>query len=303
MTSIIKTNQLTKKYGQYAAVNQVNFNLNKGEIYGLIGKNGAGKSTLLKMIMGLASQSSGSIEINQKTDSKGLDQQRHLFGFMMEPAFYPYLNAMDNLIYFARLKGIKDKDEIIRVLELVDLDTVKKPFKSYSMGMKQRLALANALVGNPDVIILDEPINGLDPEGIADFRSLILKLNKENNQTFVVSSHILAELSLMATRFGFIDKGVLLKEMSSQELHEQTQKALIIKTDNPLRTLDLLKSEYPNSEINEKDEVIISNFDANGSDVIAKKLIENNLRLFKLQALETTLEEYFFNLIGGHENV
>lgn len=303
MTSIIKTNQLTKKYGQYAAVNQVNFNLNQGEIYGLIGKNGAGKSTLLKMIMGLANQSSGSIEINQKTDSKGLDQQRHLFGFMMEPAFYPYLNAMDNLIYFARLKGIKDKDEIIRVLELVDLDTVKKPFKSYSMGMKQRLALANALVGNPDVIILDEPINGLDPEGIADFRSLILKLNKENNQTFVVSSHILAELSLMATRFGFIDKGVLLKEMSSQELHEQTQKALIIKTDNPLRTLDLLKSEYPNSEINEKDEVIISNFDANGSDVIAKKLIENNLRLFKLQALETTLEEYFFNLIGGHENV
>lgn len=302
MNTIIKTNQLTKKYGQYNAVDNVDFTLNKGEIYGLIGKNGAGKSTLIKMLMGVAHSNEGSIEINGKTSNQDLDKERNNIGFMMEASFYPYLNAFDNLSYFARLKGITDKQEIKRALNLVELDNVKKPFKAFSMGMRQRLALANALVGNPEVIVLDEPINGLDPEGIVEIRNLIMKLNKENNQTFVVSSHILSELSLMATKFGFIEKGVLLKEMSNKELHEQTQKALVIKTDDSAKTLELLKEQYPQITINDKDEVLINEFDTNDVDKIAKKLIENDQKLYKLNPLETTLEEYFIKLIGGVKN-
>lgn len=302
MNTIIKTNQLTKKYGQYNAVDHVDFTLNKGETYGLIGKNGAGKSTLIKMLMGVAHSSEGSIEINGKTSNQDLDKERNNIGFMMKASFYPYLNAFDNLSYFARLKGITDKQEIKRALNLVELDNVKKPFKAFSMGMRQRLALANALVGNPEVIVLDEPINGLDPEGIVEIRNLIMKLNKENNQTFVVSSHILSELSLMATKFGFIEKGVLLKEMSNKELHEQTQKALVIKTDDSARTLELLKEQYPQITINDKDEVLINEFDTNDVDKIAKKLIENDQKLYKLNPLETTLEEYFIKLIGGVKN-
>lgn len=303
MNNVIVSKDLTKKYGNYAANNQVNFTLRDGEIYGLIGKNGAGKSTLIKQLMGLANPTSGSIEINSKSSTSGLNAERHKIGFMMEPTFYPYLDAVQNLKYFAGLKGIHDKSEVDRVLKLVEMDGVKKPFKAYSMGMKQRLALANALLGQPKILILDEPINGLDPEGIADFRKLILQLNKENKQTFVVSSHILSELSLMASRFGFIDKGVLLKEMTSEELHDACRKSLVIKTDDSNKTLSLLTEQFPNAKINSKDEVVIDDFDQNGVDQVAQTLFENNQRLFKLHQTETTLEDYFLDLIGGHHNV
>ncbi len=302
MSVLIKTNQLTKKYKQYAAVNQVDFQLKQGEIFGLIGKNGAGKTTLLKLLMGLANPTSGNIELNQSETSTTLNKQRKQIGFMIEPTFFGYLNARDNLKYSANLKGIRDNSEIDRVLNLVGLGGVKKPFKAYSMGMKQRLALANALVGNPDLIILDEPINGLDPSGIADFRNLILKLNRENNQTFVVSSHILSELALMATRFGFIDQGVLLEEMSSKELHDQRQKALIIKTDDANKTVNLLKANYPNVYVNDVDEVIIPEFENSGIDEIANTIFINQQKLYKLVLEETTLEEYYFNLIGGAQH-
>lgn len=302
MKNVIQSNDLTKKYGNYAAVNKVNFTLRDGEIYGLIGKNGAGKSTYLKMLMGLANPTSGNIEINGHQTQSALNKERHQIGFMMEPAFFPYMTAYNNIKYFARLKGITDKAEIERVLKLTDMYGVKKPFKAYSMGMKQRLALANAMVGNPKIVVLDEPINGLDPEGIADFRKLILRLNKENGQTFIVSSHILSELALMASRFGFIDKGVLLQEMSQEDLHAQCQKSLIVKTDDAQKTLALVQETHPDAQINAKDEVVVNNFENNGIELIAQKLFENNQKLYKLVAQETTLEEYFFNLIGGHDN-
>lgn len=249
--------------------------------------------------MGLTKPTSGNVVINQQESESGLNQERNKIGFMLEPTFFPYLNAVNNLKYFANLKGVKGKEEIDRVLKLVNLDGVKKPVKAYSMGMKQRLALANALVGNPKVILLDEPINGLDPSGIADFRNLILRLSRENKQTFVVSSHILSELALMASTFGIIDNGVLIKEMSSEELHQQTQRTLVIKTDDALKTKSLLLEFYPHIEINNKDEVIIHEFENNGTDKIAEMLFNNNQRLFKLTTQETTLEEFYFNLIGG----
>lgn len=302
MQTIIKTQNLTKKYGNYAANNQVNFTLMDGEIYGLIGKNGAGKSTLIKLLMGLSNRTTGEIEINRQSSKSGLEKERFKIGFMLEPAFFPYLNPRQNLTYFAKLKGIKDQQEIQRVLKLVEMDTVSKPFKAFSMGMKQRLALANALLGDPHILILDEPINGLDPEGIADFRKLIIRLNKENKQTFLVSSHILSELSLMAHRFGFIDKGHLLKEITAEELHQACQHALAIKTNDAQKAYEILKDSHPTVTINEKNELLIKEFEQDKVDDIAQTLFDNGLRISKLCINETTLEDYFLNLIGGNQH-
>lgn len=301
---VIETQDLVKVYGKYAAVNRVSFSLNKGDIYGLIGKNGAGKSTLLKMIMGLTPVNSGEISIDQSQNHLELLKSRHRVGFMMEPGFFGYLSARQNLEYFRLIKGIADKSVVDEALKLVDMDQVKKPFKAYSMGMKQRLAVANALMGRPEIIILDEPINGLDPEGIADFRKLIMSLNKDYGITFVISSHILTELSLMATRFGFIDKGVLLSEMSQQELHEVNQKSLRIKVDNVDLATGLIESvlESKNYQVNDKGEIILFDF-VQSPEVVAKVLVEKGIALYQLSANETTLEEYFLNLVGDHQNV
>lgn len=301
---VIETQDLVKVYGKYAAVNRVSFSLNKGDIYGLIGKNGAGKSTLLKMIMGLTPVNSGEISIDQSQNHLELLKSRHRVGFMMEPGFFGYLSARQNLEYFRLIKGIADKSVVDEALKLVDMDQVKKPFKAYSMGMKQRLAVANALMGRPEIIILDEPINGLDPEGIADFRKLIMSLNKDYGITFVISSHILTELSLMATRFGFIDKGVLLSEMSQQELHEVNQKSLRIKVDNVDLATELIESvlESKNYQVNDKGEIILFDF-VQSPEVVAKVLVEKGIALYQLSANETTLEEYFLNLVGDHQNV
>ncbi len=301
---VIETQDLVKVYGKYAAVNRVSFSLNKGDIYGLIGKNGAGKSTLLKMIMGLTPVNSGEISIDQSQNHLELLKSRHRVGFMMEPGFFGDLSARQNLEYFRLIKGIADKSVVDEALKLVDMDQVKKPFKAYSMGMKQRLAVANALMGRPEIIILDEPINGLDPEGIADFRKLIMSLNKDYGITFVISSHILTELSLMATRFGFIDKGVLLSEMSQQELHEVNQKSLRIKVDNVDLATELIESvlESKNYQVNDKGEIILFDF-VQSPEVVAKVLVEKGIALYQLSANETTLEEYFLNLVGDHQNV
>lgn len=301
---VIETQDLVKVYGKYAAVNRVSFSLNKGDIYGLIGKNGAGKSTLLKMIMGLTPVNSGEISIDQSQNHLELLKSRHRVGFMMEPGFFGYLSARQNLEYFRLIKGIADKSVVDEALKLVDMDQVKKPFKAYSMGMKQRLAVANALMGRPEIIILDEPINGLDPEGIADFRKLIMSLNKDYGITFVISSHILTELSLMATRFGFIDKGVLLSEMSQQELHEVNQKSLRIKVDNVDLATELIESvlESKNYQVNDKGEIILFDF-VQSPEVVAKVLVEKGIALYQLSANETTLEDYFLNLVGDHQNV
>lgn len=301
---VIETQDLVKVYGKYAAVNRVSFSLNKGDIYGLIGKNGAGKSTLLKMIMGLTPVNSGEISIDQSQNHLELLKSRHRVGFMMEPGFFGYLSARQNLEYFRLIKGIADKSVVDEALKLVDMNQVKKPFKAYSMGMKQRLAVANALMGRPEIIILDEPINGLDPEGIADFRKLIMSLNKDYGITFVISSHILTELSLMATRFGFIDKGVLLSEMSQQELHEVNQKSLRIKVDNVDLATELIESvlESKNYQVNDKGEIILFDF-VQSPEVVAKVLVEKGIALYQLSANETTLEDYFLNLVGDHQNV
>ena len=303
MEHVIQTKDITKKYGKATAVDNVSLTLNKGDIYGLIGKNGAGKTTLFKLLMGLAEPTSGSIEFFSDSSTMNANIVRKNIGFMMGSSFYPYLNAHDNLEYLRKVKGISDKNEVIRALKLVDLFGVKKKYGAFSMGMKQRLGIANALMGNPSIIILDEPINGLDPEGINDIRKLIIKLNQEYGITFIVSSHILGELSMMATRFGFIDNGVLIEELTHEQLLDKTTQSLIIKVDDVKKACLVLEQTLNTTSylVTENNEIILSEY-LDQPDVVADALFKNNLRLSKLQINKTTLEDYFLSLIGGKQN-
>ena len=222
--TILQTHELTKKYGDFTALDRVSLTLKQGDIYGLIGRNGAGKTTFFKCMMGLAKPTSGTIAIHGEKNN--LNAARRQMGFMINPAFFPYLNPKENLEYLCRVKGIKTKGEVERLLRLVELDGVKKPFKAFSLGMKHRLGIAGALLGSPSVVVLDEPINGLDPQGIIDMRNVIKNTHEQTGATFIISSHILSELDLVATQFGFIDHGVLLKEITHGDLHEHTETTL-----------------------------------------------------------------------------
>jgi len=262
METVLQTKELTKKYGGFTALNAVSLTLNKGDIYGLIGRNGAGKTTFFKCVMGLAKPSGGEI---------ALTAGRRSMGFMISPSFFPYLDPKQNLEYLCRVKGIKQKGETDRLLKLVELDGVKKPFKAFSLGMKQRLGIAGAMLGSPPVIVLDEPINGLDPQGIIDVRNVIKAVHAETGTTFIISSHILAELDLIATRFGFIERGVLLQEISHAELHEKTDKKLLV--------IEVETSEQ--------------------EDKAREALQKSGVAIRNAYKQETTLEDYFINLIGS----
>lgn len=217
MESVLKTAGLTKVYGGHQAVSNVNMNVQQGDIYGFIGRNGAGKTTLIRMVVGLAAPSTGSLELFGSTN---LSEGRKRIGTVIEsPAVFPHMTARQNLEVQGRMMGIKDKRVINDTLLTVGLDPQnKKKVKNFSLGMKQRLAIAIALVGSPDFLCLDEPINGLDPTGIIEIRELIRRLNQERGITVLISSHILGELSKLATRFGIIENGVLIHEFTSKEL-------------------------------------------------------------------------------------
>ncbi len=215
---VLKTHKITKKYNKITAVDSFNMTIYKGDIYGLIGKNGAGKTTLSRIIMGLSIPNSGELTLFGESSQSKLNEVRKRTGSVIEiPALYPNLTAYQNLEYYRIQRGIPDKKVITSALEMVDLtNTNKKKFKNFSMGMKQRLGLALALLNNPDFIILDEPINGLDPMGIVEMRNTIIKLNQDYGITILISSHILKELYLVATRYGIINEGKLIKELSQR---------------------------------------------------------------------------------------
>lgn len=207
-----------KSYGKFEVLKDVNLHVNKGEIYGLIGKNGAGKTTIFKIILGLTAFESGTLSIAGGKTTADLQNKRKKVGFFIGKNFFDYLSAEENLHYYRQLKGIKDKKEVEQALGLVGLQGVKATYGSFSMGMKQRLGIANALLGNPEILILDEPVNGLDPQGIADIRNLIVRLNQEQNMTIIVSSHILGELEHTANKFGIVHEGRVLREITHEDL-------------------------------------------------------------------------------------
>ena len=214
---ILKTNHLTKRYGHRAVVENLSMTIYKGDIYRFIGKNGAGKTTLIRMVTGLAAPSDGSIQL---FGNGSLLEGRRRIGTVIEaPAFYPGMTARENIVAFSKLQGLHDFSHTEDLLKLVGLThTGKKKCRNFSLGMKQRLAIAIALIGDPELLILDEPTNGLDPEGMKEVRDLILKLNQEKGITVLVSSHILGELSKFATRYGIIHHGKLIEEFTEEDL-------------------------------------------------------------------------------------
>jgi len=296
---VLQTHELTKKYGEFAALDRVSLTLKQGDIYGLIGRNGAGKTTFFKCVMGLAKPTGGTVVIHG--EEHDLNAARRQMGFMINPSFFPYLNPMENLQYLCRVKGIKTRGNAERLLKLVELDGIKKPFKAFSLGMKQRLGIAGALLGSPSIVVLDEPINGLDPQGIIDMRGVIKNIHEQTGTTFIISSHILSELDMVATQFGFIDHGVLLKEITHNDLHEHTKKTLMIDVDDGVKAQAALKAlGIDDASLSGNKLSLGSHLDK--SNEIARALINGGVEVYDLHRRETTLEEYFIRLVGGVEN-
>jgi ABC-2 type transport system ATP-binding protein len=300
--SVLATNNLCKKYGDFEALRNVSLTLRQHDIYGLVGRNGAGKTTFFKCVMGLSRPSSGQIVI---AGSSNLGMARRSIGFTIGNACFPYLNPAESLEYLCRVKGVRPRRaEVARLLELVGLAGVKKPFKAFSMGMKQRLGIAAALLGSPQIVVLDEPVNGLDPQGIIDVRETIKRIHQESGATFIISSHILSELDLVATRFGFLEQGALLREVSHRELHEQTRRRLLLRVDDVNAAQALLaKSLGLAAQLtDERPAALALDVTLDRSPEIARLLTSNNISLFEMRHQETTLEEYFIRLVGGEQD-
>ncbi|AYD41134.1 ABC transporter ATP-binding protein [Clostridium fermenticellae] len=299
MSLVLQTNDLTKKYGKQIAANKVNLNIEKGDIYGLIGKNGAGKTTIMKIACGLIYHDKGDIQL---FESSNLEKARKRMGCIIEqPALYPDMTARQNLIYYDKLLGITDYGNVDEVLSLIGLqNTGKKKTKAFSLGMKQRLSIAISLLGNPDFLILDEPINGLDPSGIKEVRELLLKLNSENEITILISSHILGELTKIATKYGVIHEGVLIDEFQAVELEERCKKCLTIVVNNSEKAAYILKNNINSSDFKVFDEGKICIYDyLDIPEQINKELVENGILVSRICLEGNDIEGYFVKLMDG----
>lgn len=305
MESVLKTEKLTKIYGSNKVVNEISMNLRKGDIYGLIGKNGAGKTTFMKMLAGLAAPTGGSIEMFGKHD---LEQMRKRIGTLIEnPGIYQNMTAEENLEVVRRNFGIAERDAVREMLEFVGLDSAgRKKIKNFSMGMKQRLGLAVALMRNPDFLILDEPINGLDPSGIKEIRDMLLKLNKERQMTILISSHILGELSKVATRYGVIKDGILIKEFSIEELEAKCRKCQKITVSDTGLAASILERQLSICNYDVLDNHVLRIFEkTEESAQINRALILSGVDIVESCLSGTDLESYFMDLMenGGSRDV
>lgn len=295
---ILKTQDLTKKYKDFTAVDHVNITIKKGDIYGLIGRNGAGKTTLMKLVTTLTEKTSGEFSLFGEEES--VIENKGRIGCLIEnPAFFPNLTAYENLNYYSLQKGIVGKEQIEEALKLVDLLHAKnKKFKTFSLGMKQRLGIAFAILDHPDFIILDEPINGLDPIGISDLRDTFKKLNEEKDITILISSHILSELYAVATKFCIIDKGNVIKELTKEELDKECSKCIVIKTSEVKKATTVLEKELhtTNYKVISKNEIRLYDF-LEQTEKVNKKLAQSDISLSALYETGITLEEYFKTVI------
>ena len=289
MEAIIETKNLTKKYGPKAVVNQVSICVERGDIYGLIGKNGAGKTTLIKMLLGLTDPNSGSIALMGQQD---VYAARKKIGSLVEaPALYKNETAYENMKRFGILSGATE-EEIQELLAFVGLaDTGKKKAGEFSLGMKQRLGIAIALLGNPELLILDEPINGLDPEGIKEIRDLILTLNAKG-VSFVISSHLLDELGKIATKYGVLSGGILVEELTARELAEKCRGCLKVVTDNGAKAMEILRNWQAELEIRQDGDTIRISGDMDSSEVNCR-LVTGGVRVYELLGEVRKLEDYF----------
>lgn len=301
--NIIITNDLTKRYGDKNAADKINIHVKKGEIYGLIGRNGAGKTTILKMLSGLSTPTEGTYSIFGKT-GKELDTVRSKVGTLIEnPGLYPNLSAYENLKLKCIVMGRNEDGYINEILSLVGLQhTGKKASKTFSMGMKQRLGIALALIGDPEIIILDEPINGLDPQGIAEMRDILTMLSKDKGLTIIISSHILEELAKIADAYGIIHDGKLLVEMTAEELKEKCGEYTVLKTDDNNKTTDILK-KFNITDFSQVDEETIHiRVKMNNKGKIIQELVMSGVDIREIAEKRITLEQYYLDLTGGRNH-
>ncbi len=302
MEYILQTQNLTKKFSKQLAVNDVSMNIAKGDIYGFVGKNGAGKTTLMKIVTGLSSETSGNIKL---FNSDNLLAGRKMIGSIIEyPTLYGTFTAKQNLEIQQKLCGNKDPNKISELLKLVDLEnTGKKKAKKFSLGMKQRLGIAMTLMNNPKFLILDEPMNGLDPSGIKEIRDVILKLNKEKGLTVLISSHILGELAKISTRYGIINNGNLVEEFTTEELKDKLKSSLSIKVNDIEKTVKIIENDLKTTNYKIIDEKIIKLYDnLDKSSQLNSILVKNDIMVEYINHNQENEEDYFINLMEGKIN-
>lgn len=302
MDYVLTTAALCKHYGHFKALDGLEMHVPKGSIYGFVGKNGAGKTTLIRLICGLQQPTAGSYRLyGKESGSPEIARSRRRVGAVVEaPAIYGEMNAEDNLKMQYRVLGLPSEEGIQELLQLVGLeDTGKKKARQFSLGMRQRLGIAMALAGDPDFLVLDEPVNGLDPQGIIEIRELILKLNRENQITVLISSHILDELARLATWYGFIDRGRIVKEISAEDLEAACRKCLRVEVSSTQALARVLDSDHVEYDI----------LSETTADIYAKlnvsrlvtALEEQGCELLNIQERDESLESYYLNLVGGEK--
>ena len=298
MEFILKTEGLTKIYSKTKVVNDVSICIRPGEIYGFVGKNGAGKTTFIRMVLGLVSPSGGVISC---FDGMPLNLARKRTGSLVEsPAFYPNMTARENIRLFCRMIG-EDPAQADEILEKVGLaDTGKKKAGNFSLGMKQRLGIGIALAGDPEFLILDEPVNGLDPTGIAEVRKLILELKNDHGKTIFISSHLISELEKIATRYGIIAKGRLVEEITAQELDEKCRNKTSIKADSPEKSAEIIKKllSTENVEISDDGMLLVGEKIKNIGEV-TNELFKNGITVNAISSSASTVEAYFIEKMEG----
>lgn len=303
MEYVLRTNALCKQYGRSKVLDELSMNVPKGSIYGFVGRNGAGKTTLIRLICGLQSPTAGGYTIyGVDCEDRQIAKARKRMGAVVEtPSIYLDMTAEENLKQQCLVLGLPSFDEIPKILKFVGLEnTGKKHARNFSLGMRQRLGIAVALIGDPDFLVLDEPVNGLDPQGIIEIRELILRLNQEKQVTILISSHILDELARIATHYGFLEKGRLVKEISAKELEAGFRKCLQVEvsdTKSLALTLDKMRIEYE----------IVSDTTANiygeiGISQLVLALNEEHCELLSSHEQNESLETYFINIVGGEQN-
>lgn len=299
---VLEIKQLAKRYGKQQALADFDLTVEAGDIIGVAGRNGAGKTTLFRIITGLTPKYQGSVSIFGSTTDKELRDKRQLVGTIIEdPAFIPEMTAKQNLEFYRLERGITDKNRVDEMLALVGLaDTGRKKVKDFSLGMKQRLAIALALIHRPKLLIFDEPTNGLDPEGIIQVRELLLQLAKDERLTILVSSHILSELEHLATRFVVIEKGHKIEEFTKEELQDKIQSYYDIKVDDAEKAVALIKETFKTDQVAQDEDggIQVFNLAISAAD-IAELLVKNDFRLTQLTRKTHLLETVFLDLIKG----
>lgn len=306
MGNVLSAVSLTKKFKNHCAVDGLNMSIDSGDIYGFVGENGSGKTTVIRLISGLIFPNAGSFELFgvPNTDPQ-IGRARKRMGAIVEaPSIYMNMSARENLKMQALLLGVTDEEAIYRALKAVGLDELyneKKHAGNFSLGMRQRLGIAMALLGDPEFLILDEPMNGLDPAGIVEIRELILRLNREQGITFLISSHILSELSLVATKYGIISKGRLIKEITAEQLHRECTKITALSAEDPAALGTILREQFPQLRIEDHSEGVRI-YGAIEMNEILAPLLAAQIRILTINCYETSFEDYYLSVIGGGDD-